>query len=363
MKSLSLGAVSLTAALSFAVQGVVAGASVNPTDLPHTSEKGQYGYNDCTKFGDSASAKCQTLIMEGLEDFCLYAPPQKATIGDSERYEVAWCTKAGHGARLIPKDTLKGVHVIKTSRYIQWSGQGDLTKLNIPKGDQGGELDPHGADGNGNPIGAVVLTSQFTGKLQQVKEWHSFISSNEFCVRICNPADPDAWKWCNHIYDTEGCYWNDPGNYGTGFDTCKADVVAMAPGEYKLKNGATSTWRHGQLPTPTAQKPAKSSQCTKVATITAASYPRVVTTTTKKAVATTTKKATTTTKKVTTTTKKAVATTKKTTTTKKAAAKTTTTKKAAAKTTTTKKAATKTTTTKKTAAKTSTAKNVSSTKA
>ena len=30
-----------------------------------------------------------------------------------------------------------------------FSGVGDLTKLNIPAGDSGGELDPHGADGNG----------------------------------------------------------------------------------------------------------------------------------------------------------------------------------------------------------------------
>lgn len=30
-------------------------------------------------------------------------------------------------------------------------GRGDLTKLNIPAGDAGGELDPHGADGNGMP--------------------------------------------------------------------------------------------------------------------------------------------------------------------------------------------------------------------
>ena len=44
-------------------------------------------------------------------------------------YEVSWCTKAGHGARLIPKDTLKGVHVVKTSKYIQWTGKGDLTKV------------------------------------------------------------------------------------------------------------------------------------------------------------------------------------------------------------------------------------------
>jgi hypothetical protein len=45
-----------------------------------------------------------------------------------------------------------------------------LTSLNIPKGDAGGELDPHGADGNGNPIGGLVFSSAF-GQLQQIHEW------------------------------------------------------------------------------------------------------------------------------------------------------------------------------------------------
>jgi hypothetical protein len=38
----------------------------------------------------------------------------------------------------------------KITRTVSFSGWGDLTKLNIPKGDAGGELDPHGADGNGS---------------------------------------------------------------------------------------------------------------------------------------------------------------------------------------------------------------------
>jgi hypothetical protein len=33
--------------------------------------------------------------------------------------------------------------------YYLHSGVGDLTKINIPAGDAGGELDPHGATGNG----------------------------------------------------------------------------------------------------------------------------------------------------------------------------------------------------------------------
>src|ERR1700742_1314525 len=69
-------------------------------------------------------------------------------------------------------------------------GVGDLTKVNIPAGDAGGELDPHGADGNGmthyqvcsksrvslirqpgNPIGGLVFSSAFTGQIEQLHEW------------------------------------------------------------------------------------------------------------------------------------------------------------------------------------------------
>lgn len=37
------------------------------------------------------------------------------------------------------------------------SGIGDLTKINIPAGDSGGELDPHGADGNGEYTSSRTL--------------------------------------------------------------------------------------------------------------------------------------------------------------------------------------------------------------
>lgn len=50
----------------------------------------------------------------------------------------------------------------------------------------------------------------------------------------------------DHIYDVMGCYWNIPGNYDSGsFDQCNANLPAQAMGEYKLKNGQTSTWHQG----------------------------------------------------------------------------------------------------------------------
>lgn len=118
----------------------------------------------------------------------------------------------------------------------------------------------------------------------------------------------------NHIYDTLGCQWSDPGDYSSGkFDTCAAADPAYPPGEYPVvKNGkvrfltalhhlhvdadlplcaqtSISTFYQGAASTPAGHPAGKSSQCTKQATIAAASY--------------TTKKITTTTKKATTTTK------------------------------------------------------------
>lgn len=81
----------------------------------------------------------------GYIKLCFLA--SRGTIGDTEREEIAWCTKSGRGARVIPNGTLKGVHFVKTPDYVQVTGQGDFTKINIPAGDEGGELDNRGADG------------------------------------------------------------------------------------------------------------------------------------------------------------------------------------------------------------------------
>lgn len=77
--------------------------------------------------------------MLDVDDFCLWAPPQpNGEIGQTEREEVAWCTKSGYGTRVIPDYTLSGVHFVQTKDYVQVTGVGDLTKINVKKGDYGG---------------------------------------------------------------------------------------------------------------------------------------------------------------------------------------------------------------------------------
>lgn len=82
-----------------------------------------------------------------FDSFCLWgAPTSGSTIGDVEAAVVAYCTKSGHGARILPAGAITGVQVLKTSAYTQWTGYINQTALGLLEDDSGGELDPHGAD-------------------------------------------------------------------------------------------------------------------------------------------------------------------------------------------------------------------------
>jgi len=227
---------------------------------PSKSQNGQLGNNNCAG-ANSQSSMCQTAWINSLNDFCLWAPHVPGSVGNMERNVVAWCTNTQRGTRSIPNGALTGVHFVKTSKYVQITGTGDFTKMNIPNGDDGGELDPHGPDGNGNPVGGLLYGSGF-GTNQQYHEWNSFISHREFCIRAC--VGVDAHKYCNNIYDVMGCWWNMPGNYNSGqFETCDADLYE-APGVY-----GTSTWHQGTNPTPPPHPVPASSNCVSQPTVTA----------------------------------------------------------------------------------------------
>lgn len=237
-------------------------ANFNLNNLPKTWQEGQAGTNQCTQsWGESSQeAMCQNAFINDVNDFCLWAPPTPTPIGESERYEVSWCMKSGYGTRLIPQGTIQGAHFVKTSAYVQVTGTGDLTKINVPKGDMGGELDPHGADGNGNPIGGLVFSNAFGQKYKQIHEWMSFMSDSQFCFRACLGKSQNAQNLCQHIYDTMGCNWNIPANYNPGFEDCTGDV-APAPGIY-----GESTFYQDNGNTPAAYPP-PASQCSAIASL------------------------------------------------------------------------------------------------
>ncbi|KAG8871097.1 hypothetical protein FRB97_009016 [Tulasnella sp. 331] len=233
--------------------------------LPNTTETGQTGTNNCGTTSSNTSS-CQNLFVNSVTDFCLYGPPSPNTISADEEIEVAYCLNVGYGTRLFPEGTIIGAHFVQTPDYVQVSGNGDFTKIGVTAGDEGGELDPHGATGNGNPIGGLVFTTAYTGKLQQVHEWTNFMSVTEFCVRACNPAGTNPAAMCQHIYDLQGCQWNMPANYDNGyFENCLSDS-SLPMGVY-----GTSTWQQGVQPTPPAHPKPSSSSCVRVASLTQSS--------------------------------------------------------------------------------------------
>jgi hypothetical protein len=158
---------------------------------------------------------------------------------------IAYCSKPGHGTRLIPEGTIKGIQWMRTPDYIQIAAFIDQTKLNIPADDYGGELDPHGADTRGNPLGGLLYSNAWTGggdQYTQVIEWHNFIGANFVCFKACDPSRPNAARYCEHIFDRIGCAYNAPNNAQEGvFEVCEGENQDF-PGVY-TENGQVLTYQ------------------------------------------------------------------------------------------------------------------------
>jgi hypothetical protein len=70
----------------------------------------------------------------------------------------------------------------KTSAYIQIVGFIDNTAIGLNALDEGGELDPYGADLRSNPLGGVVysngISDSTNGTLAQVHTWNLSVFSS-----------------------------------------------------------------------------------------------------------------------------------------------------------------------------------------
>jgi hypothetical protein len=154
---------------------------------------------------------------------------------------VAWCSKPGKGTRLIPNGAITGLQFMKTSDYIQVVGFVNQGMINLIDGNPGGEMDPHGADLRGNPLGGVVFSNAWGGQFVQVVEWHNFMGNNQFCFKACDPSKPNAAKFCEHRFDRIGCEFNAPNAAQKGtFESCEGDVQDF-PGTYTT-NGQVMTY-------------------------------------------------------------------------------------------------------------------------
>lgn len=118
---------------------------------------------------------------------------------------------------------------MKTSAYIQVTGFIQNSAILLASDDGGGELDPHGADLQGNPLGGVVYSNGTTDSpdghtLAQAHNWNLFVGGGQFCAKVCynSVTSPD---YCQNIYDLIGCSYNMPTNVQNGsFTSCEGDL-------------------------------------------------------------------------------------------------------------------------------------------
>ncbi|KIM23299.1 hypothetical protein M408DRAFT_264232 [Serendipita vermifera MAFF 305830] len=211
---------------------------------PNDGERGhQSGYNICNSTTENQGSMCQTAIINSVDDFCLWGSPEpNGVIGNIEGEAVAWCTKAGHGTRVMPAGTITGVTFVKTPDYIQVTGLINQANLNIVADDSGGEMDPHGADQRGNPLGGLLFTNAWSNGYTQAVEWHNFMGGGAFCLKACDPSRPNAAHYCEHVFDRIGCKYNAPASYAEGvFESCQGESQDF-PGVYTGADGVVSTY-------------------------------------------------------------------------------------------------------------------------
>ena len=64
-----------------------------------------------------------------------------------------------------------------------------------------------------------------------------------FCLKACDPAGPNAARYCEHIYDRIGCKYNAPAAYTDGvFLSCLGENQDF-PGIYTGSDGRVTTYQ------------------------------------------------------------------------------------------------------------------------
>jgi len=223
---------------------------------PYPSGRGpQSGFNQCNSTTEGPNSLCQTAFVNSIDDFCIWGSPiNNGEIGNIEAQVVAYCTKPGHGTRVMPAGTLTNVQFMRTKGYIQVSGKFNQAGIGLDPADYGGELDPHGADLAGNPLGGLVFSDSLpttNGTITQGQNWSNFVGSGLFCMKVCDNSitSPD---YCENRFDLVGCAYNMPSDsYNTDgtFTDCEGDVQ-LPPGQYVGSDGQTSTWSQPASLTP-----------------------------------------------------------------------------------------------------------------
>ncbi|KAN0084244.1 hypothetical protein V8E55_007748 [Tylopilus felleus] len=211
-------------------------------------KRGPSTYDGCR------AGPCQVAYLNSVEDFCLWAPSNPATEvsthyvaeGEanhaitSQHTTVAWCMNSVHGPHLIPDGTITGAHLLITPEYVQITGVGKLTNINVPADGVAS------ASGQGHRVHNGIFTSVY-GQLEQIHDWtwsyqiqQSFVSPERFCFRACKPSAAASGA-CPQIHDILECSENIPGDYDAGvFKECIDGATEMPSTFHQEVLGAPS---------------------------------------------------------------------------------------------------------------------------
>jgi len=83
---------------------------------------------------------------------------------------------------------------MKTPDYIQVTGLVKQDLINLAANDSGGEMDPHGADQRGNPLGGLLFSKSFNNStFVQVIEWHKCVANIHLGPAFDSPYPLASW--------------------------------------------------------------------------------------------------------------------------------------------------------------------------
>ncbi|WVF73187.1 hypothetical protein IAT40_008006 [Kwoniella sp. CBS 6097] len=165
--------------------------------------------------GENQESTSRELFLLSHEDFCVYGPAEgPSKVSETNLNVVSYCSKEEHNTRLIPDGTLHGVTYVKAPNWVQVSGYGDFTNINIAQGDSGGQFD----SSDHMPEGATLTLSKGG---DPAKNWVTLISADTFCVRACT-GDP---KFCPTQFDEMGCFFltSDGVGWDNVWQDCEGD--------------------------------------------------------------------------------------------------------------------------------------------
>ncbi|KAJ7899309.1 hypothetical protein B0H14DRAFT_3852941 [Mycena olivaceomarginata] len=208
----------------------------------------QFGYNQCGAANATATANCQTLVVNNASDFCIWGSPDpNGLIGDVEAKVVSYCTNPEWGGRPIPGGSIHGVQFMRTSAYIQIVGFLDNTALGLSPTDAEASSTPTVLISRETPSAASSTPSTPTSPPMaaktpgQVHNWNLFVGNGLFCLKALLQQYHVPRLLREPLRPSSGATTTCPTRCKTGPTSIVRANLQTPVGTY-VTNGQTSTW-------------------------------------------------------------------------------------------------------------------------